>query len=147
MHPELAEKKFRYFIGDINRALFSRKWYEHGDGVRWVRALEMQKRGVIHFHALIGGVGVEDLRRLTYMDKWEDIAGFARIEPVKSSYAVRCYVSKYVLKDGEIELGGPLRYGDGPLLQDAVGFDSPEPRAGIRGRREPATMQAVPGQA
>ena len=38
---------------------------------------------------------------------WDALAGFARIEPIALEAAVRGYVSKYVLKGGEIELGGP----------------------------------------
>jgi len=51
---------------------------------------------------------VEGLRRLTCMDEWDKIAGFARIEAIKDKWAVRRYVTKYCLKEGEIELGGAL---------------------------------------
>ena len=51
---------------------------------------------------------VEGVRRLTFMDEWNEIAGFAKIEAILDKWAVRRYVTKYVLKDGEIELGGAL---------------------------------------
>jgi hypothetical protein len=54
------------------------------------------------------GVGVQDLRRLTWMDIWQELAGYARIEPIRDRTAVRRYVSKYVVKGGELDLGGPL---------------------------------------
>jgi hypothetical protein len=42
------------------------------------------------------------------MEAWNELAGFARIEPVKVAELVNRYVSKYVVKGGEIDLGGPL---------------------------------------
>jgi hypothetical protein len=50
------------------------------------RALEYQKRDVIHYHALLAGV--QDLRRLTWMDRWHELAGYGRIEPIESAVVV-----------------------------------------------------------
>jgi hypothetical protein len=75
-------------------------------GVTWARGTELQQRGSIHFHALLSGVG--GLRRLTMMDEWSSLAGWARIRPVQRQDLVRKYVAKYVAKGGEIDLGGPL---------------------------------------
>jgi len=106
-HPEAADKAFRYFVSKLNRRLYGPRWYKKAyGGIPWVRALEYQKRDVIHFHALFADV--KNLRRLTCMDEWDKIAGFARIEAIRDKWAVRRYVTKYVLKDGEIELGGAL---------------------------------------
>ncbi len=88
-----------------NRMAFGHAWAKRGLGVTWVRALEYQKRGTIHFHALLGDVG--RLRRLTLMDRWKDLAGFARIGAVNDQERVRKYVAKYVAKNCDIELGGP----------------------------------------
>ncbi len=100
---------FRVFIGEINRELYGPRWRERGQGVRWVRAMEMQRRGVLHFHALLGGERVDELRRLLLMDRWNQLAGFARIEAPRSGRAVRSYCAKYVTKGGggELDLGGP----------------------------------------
>ena len=73
-----------------------------------MRALELQRREVLHYHALLGGAGLEEQRRLSWMDEWDELAGYARIEPPRGSSAVRRYVSKYVVKGGDIDLGGPL---------------------------------------
>jgi hypothetical protein len=94
-------------VSDINRELYGRRWRKRGQGVRWVRAMEMQRRGVPHFHALLGGDGLDELRRLSYMDRWNQLAGFAKIEPPKDGGAVRGYCAKYVAKGGELDLGGP----------------------------------------
>jgi len=109
VHPEKAEKLFCVWISKINRRLYGPRWFKHGKGIRWVRSLEFQRRGVIHFHALLGGDGLSHLHRLSWMDEWDKLAGFARIEPPRSSEAVRAYCAKYVVKGGEIDLGGPLK--------------------------------------
>jgi len=107
VHPESADKAFRYFTSKLNRQLYGPRWFKkaHG-GIPWVRALEYQRRGVIHFHALFADV--EGASRVSWMDEWCEIAGIARIEAIKNRRAARRYITKYVLKDGNIELGGAL---------------------------------------
>src|SRR2546426_1882085 len=117
VHPEAADKRFRVLISQANRVLYGVRWAKHGAGLRWVRALEYQKRDVIHYHALLAGV--QDLRRLYWMDRWDELAGYARIEPIQSAGAVASYVSKYVIKGGEIDLGGPLIPPKLPLFPEA----------------------------
>jgi len=106
VHPEAADKVFRVWLSKLNRELFGKRWYKRGQGVVWVRGLERQRRGVIHFHSLLAGVG--DARRLTWMDEWNKLAGFARIWPVASQRQAVQYVTKYVVKGGEVDIGGPL---------------------------------------
>jgi hypothetical protein len=105
VHPEAAERRFRTFEKMINRALYGPRWFKHGQGIQWVRALEYQRRGVIHFHALLAGVS--SLQRSTWTATWHEWAGFARIEPIESPAAVLRYISKYVIRGGELDLGGP----------------------------------------
>lgn len=115
VHPERAVKLFRLFIKRLNRALYGSHFERKGQaGVFWVLAWEYQKRGVLHFHALLGDV--EDLnaraRRLEWMDAWHGFgppAGFARIEEIESQDAVRDYVTKYVTKGGQIDLSASLK--------------------------------------
>jgi hypothetical protein len=64
--------------------------------------------------------GVQDLRRLTWMDRWHELAGYARIEPMDAADAVVQYVSKYVVKGGEIDMGGPLVPAVFPLFPEAA---------------------------
>lgn len=108
VHPEAADKAFRLFVSKLNRELFGPRWHKQGKGVRWVRAIEMQRRDVLHYHALFGGVGLSEIRRLSWMDRWNEIAGFARIEKPRDAELVHSYVAKYVAKGGEIDIGGPL---------------------------------------
>ncbi len=115
VHPERAAKLFRLFIRRLNKALYGSHYERRGRaGVFWVLAWEYQKRGVLHFHALLGDV--ENLnaraRRLDWMDTWQGFgppAGFARIEEIHSQHAVNDYVTKYVTKGGQIDLSSSLR--------------------------------------
>jgi hypothetical protein len=109
IHPESAGKVWNKWLHQLNREIFgSRYWNRPNDGVIWARGLEYQRRGVIHFHGLIGRVP-ELTAPLVWMDKWNDLAGFARIFPYDPGKGARFYLSKYVLKGGQIDLGGPLR--------------------------------------
>lgn len=102
IHPEEANKRFQRWLRKINEHLFGKRYRRYGEGVYCFRALEWQKRGVIHFHFLMGG-GVERLRRLTYMDLWAAKNGWARIYPYDPDQGAARYVSKYVAKGGEVD--------------------------------------------
>lgn len=113
-HPEAAAKAFRYFANELNKSIHGKHWQRRSDGgVYWVRALEWQRREVIHYHALMGDV--EDLnakaRRLEWMDWWNHPTrfGFAKIELPETRYAVANYCSKYVAKGGEVDVSANLR--------------------------------------
>lgn len=114
-HPEKADKLFRVWVSKLNRKLYGVRWAPHGKGVRWIRASEPQRRGTIHYHALLGGDGLADQRRLDWMDEWFKLAGIARIEVPESASAVSAYCAKYVVKGGEIDLsrslGRPTQHG------------------------------------
>lgn len=99
VHPEQAVKRFQRWLRILNQEVYGRRFRERGQGCWWVRALEMQKRDVVHFHALLGGVGNKP-RRLHYMDVWSDENGYARIYPYDPLAGARYYCAKYVLKEG-----------------------------------------------
>jgi hypothetical protein len=107
MHPEAADKAFRFWVSSLNRELWGPRWAkkEHG-GVVWARGQEFHKSGRIHFHAVLSAPGA-DLnllaRRLDWMDFWYAHFGIARIESPSSQNDVCGYVSKYVCKGGELE--------------------------------------------
>ena len=105
VHPERADKCFRVWLAKVNAAAFGRHWRRRGKGVLWARGIEFQRRGSAHFHVLVARVG--QVRRLSMMDEWSNLAGWARIRPVQRQDLVRRYVTKYVAKGGEIDLGGP----------------------------------------
>lgn len=107
IHPEKADKAFRWWASNLNRCCWGKNWHRqpHG-GVVWARGQEFHKSGRIHFHAVMAAPE-HDLntlaRRLDWMDVWHREYGIARIEPPKSQADISRYVSKYVVKEGEVD--------------------------------------------
>lgn len=106
VHPEQAAKRWARWVRRLEK--------KTRQAVRWARALEYQKRGVIHYHALIyfGPQGVifgdPGPRRLTWMDRWQEIGdGYARIVRYDPQRGAGFYLGKYVAKGGEVDIGGP----------------------------------------
>jgi len=89
IHPEAADKLYRVWLNKLNRALYGQRWRKkQSGGVKWVRALEWQKRGVLHYHALISNVGYAD--RDTWAACWTELgetskAGFIKIDQYDES--------------------------------------------------------------
>lgn len=118
-HPESAYKRFRLFVSMLNRKLYGPRWAKHQKGLSYCVAVERQQRGVLHFHVLLADPELTNLLKGSWFkldgrwanelnEMWNELAGFARIEPIKQLELVQRYVSKYVIKGGEIDLGGPL---------------------------------------
>ena len=118
-HPESACKRFRLWIAEINDELYGQSWRRRRaarGGLHWVCAIEYQRRGVLHFHALVGGnrsgkvSGVHDelylgVSRAARARRWDELAGFAKLDLIDDqATAVHGYVSKYVAKGGQIDL-------------------------------------------
>jgi hypothetical protein len=104
-----ADLKFRAWAGRIRQALND----TGGSELRWVRCLELQTRGVIHFHAIVQGQGLEKLSRTSWKERWLSLdrnTGFARIYPALESSApyLAKYCSKHKPRHG-IEWGGYWR--------------------------------------
>jgi|SRR5882672_6413550 len=110
VHPEQAFKCFRRWIAELNVSIYGRRWQKRRQGVYWVLAWEWQKRGVIHFHALVGDVSDinNEARRLTWMDRWNSLGGYAQVTEILSHEAVERYCSKYITKDGQIDVSDSL---------------------------------------
>lgn len=108
MHPEKADKAFRYFIGEFNRHLYGNNWRRipHG-GLVWARGHEFHKDGRSHFHTLLAAPNA-DLNciasRYYWHEWWYRKFGRNQIEKPRSQDEVRGYVSKYVTKDGEVDV-------------------------------------------
>lgn len=99
VHPEQAGKRWARWIRDLEK--------RERCGVRWARALEWQKRQVIHYHALVWFGGREQGHRLTSMKRWEEIGqGFSRVVTYDPARGAGYYLGKYVAKGGEVDLGG-----------------------------------------
>ncbi len=108
VHPERADRVWRVWISMMNRTLYGHRWWKRGQGLYWCRVSEWQKRGVTHFHALLGGERVSDLECRRWQEAWWHLAGIARMEQPRSNHAVQCYLTKYISRGAEITLGGSL---------------------------------------
>jgi len=109
-HEETADKAYMKFIHLLNREIYgSNYWKDKSKGVVFARGKELQERGAIHYHSLIGHVP-EDIKRMKYMDIWNSMAGFARIYPYEEKKGAEYYLSKsaYAWKHGEIDIRGPI---------------------------------------
>ncbi|PYX52810.1 MAG: hypothetical protein DMG76_28030, partial [Acidobacteria bacterium] len=95
-----AHHLFASFVRRIERAA--------GVPTFWFRADEIGHRGGrFHIHALIGNVA--HLRRMTFIDRWNELAGYARILPFDSKRGAAYYCAKYVAKEiNEWELSDNL---------------------------------------
>lgn len=109
IHPEAANKIYMKYIHQINREVFGCRYYKRKEGIIWTRGSESQKRGALHYHALLGLIP-DRVRRLSYMDYWNEIAGFARIYPYERGKGAEQYISKsaYAFKKGEIDFSDTL---------------------------------------
>ncbi len=73
----------------------------------YFRVTELQNRGTLHYHSLIGGVG--DIRRLLFKDIWE-LHGFARVVAYDKHKGANFYVGKYLTKtDGALHFSRNLK--------------------------------------
>lgn len=106
VHPEQAVKRCQRWLRVLSTEVYGRRFRERGLGCWWVRSLEYQRRDVIHFHMLLGGVGTGP-RRKYYEHAWHRENGFASIFPYDPLKGARYYCAKYVTKKttgGEIDV-------------------------------------------
>ena len=141
VHPEQADRRYKRFIHQVNEFYFGKRYREKGLGAYHVRALEMQRRGVIHFHSLIGGA-IKPEHRFYFMESWNRDNGFARIFPYNPKGAPG-YVSKYVVKGGELDIFIPLwKQEELKTLSESLSFSlSPPKGRGIDWCSRPAFLQ------
>ncbi len=108
VHPEKADKAFRFFASCINREIYGPKWStkSHG-GIQWARGQEFHKDGRLHFHA-VAAAPTDDLNRLMSRYQWHEFwfkeFGRNRIEAPRSQLDITGYVSKYVTKGGVVDV-------------------------------------------
>ena len=75
VHIEVAEHRFKRWIRHINLALYGGNFVKKKKGVTWFKAMERQKRGVLHFHCLIGSPDMYRLKRKDFNKLWETNCG------------------------------------------------------------------------
>lgn len=109
-HPETMVKRARYLEASVNDGLYGKGWHRKGQGIETVTGLERQKRGSVHTHALwrLPDHQARDRSQFS-LAHWQKFAsslgGYAWLQIPRDSADVAAYVSKYVVKDGELVLG------------------------------------------
>lgn len=111
VHPESVTKAHRHTLNLLNREMHGNRWRQKGiAGAQSILGVERHKSGNPHSHAVIGHPDVDlsapelsPLRRslrLTFEAEW----GITKLEVAKSAAHCNAYVSKYIIKDGDIVL-------------------------------------------
>jgi hypothetical protein len=118
-HPEAADKVFRHWVKGLDESNGYRQRSKSTYARRciWARGLEWQKRGVIHFHAVVGNLPLSTHTRMSceaWAYAWLMLGntGFAKIELIAHTEKSLGYVSKYCAKGGEIDLSPNLAVSD-----------------------------------
>ena len=121
-HPEAMLKRFRYCMHKASDHVYGRRWERRGQGAQWVTGLERTKQGWPHSHAVVRFPGVDirgqEGRAIFDLGHWQrwmtKTGGFAWLELPRSVQAVVQYVTKYVVKDGELELSPTVDFAQAP---------------------------------
>ena len=113
-HPEALHKRFRYCCHKISDRLYGRAATRSGCPIEFVNGIERHKSGFPHSHALLRfpDVDVRDKAQfsLTYWQPWiSATGGFAWLSIPRAQADVVSYVTKYVVKDGELVLSDNLQ--------------------------------------
>lgn len=109
VHPEWAGQRYERWAEELAA--------ETGFKMQHARALEYQRRGVVHFHSLIWGVK-RGTSKNAWAAKWQEIGGgWASIKNYNKGQGAAYYLGKYLVKGGEVDM---LTFGGSPLRPDDV---------------------------
>jgi len=105
-HPVLASFTYAKLEGDIRRgrkdfnAFAKRLYHVYGEAIRYIAVAEYQKRGAVHFHALVWGFaeGVVERERSTRMVASLWGKGFVDLVPTDGNERLAGYLAKYMGK-------------------------------------------------
>lgn len=86
-------KYARNALNNLNSSLIN---FPDGSNPTWVACMELQQRGVPHWHGLFANMG--DTRRMDWVDWWYEHYGIARILPYERQLGARYYLGKYLSK-------------------------------------------------
>ena len=118
----LAEKRFKKWIAALNIDLFRRRYKQSGRGIRYAVVYGNQKRGTLHFHALLGTKGLKKLDR-EYMAKlWKCngqskngilldriVNGHADIKVYDPEQGAKHYLANHIFQGGEFDIFVPRK--------------------------------------
>jgi hypothetical protein len=107
IHPETLDKLSNQIIHKLNREVYGQNYYKTPNvGVLVAKAIEMQKRDVLHSHMLIAGVPEHFYRKDLWRFIWEKKGCVNKVEKYDSKLGAGYYLTKYVAKEANIEMYG-----------------------------------------
>jgi len=107
IHPESLDKLSNQIIHKLNREIYGQHYYKTPNvGVLVAKAIEMQKRDVLHSHMLIAGVPKHFYRKDLWRFIWEKKGCVNKVEAYDKRLGAGFYLSKYVAKEANIEMYG-----------------------------------------
>jgi len=95
-----SEHLFRFLVQVLNQELYGNHYMRivGHSYFSYVVGFEYQKRGALHLHAMVDKpIHFEFVHSI-----WNKVAGFAWIEPACDLDRLVPYISKYVVKDGDL---------------------------------------------
>jgi hypothetical protein len=108
-HPEAMLKRTRYLMNIASDHVYGKHWDRRGTGIQWLAGLERTKQGWPHSHVLMRfpdfdlcGPQGKAVFPLAYWHKKFSDGGFVKFDIPRSTQAVVAYVTKYVVKDGDL---------------------------------------------
>ena len=123
-HPEAMLKRFRYCMNIASDHCYGKNWLRRDKGLQWLVGLERTKQGWPHSHAVVRFPGFDlatpDGKAIFNLGYWQKVfsdGGFAWLEIPRSQQAVVQYVTKYVVKDGELEWSAVCDFANPPKQQ------------------------------
>lgn len=112
-HPEALSKRFRYCVHKMADQVYGKHWQRRVRGIEYVVGIERHKSGWPHSHAILrlGEVDVSDRSQFS-LAHWQkfitDTGGFCHLTRPRDQGDVVSYCTKYVLKEGDLQLSGNL---------------------------------------
>jgi len=106
---DVVRKRFAYFVGEVNKVVYGKRWIRKGQGIWGAMAIENHLSGYPHHHAIFGGDGLRlGIKRIEMMNIWDEHFGIARVWDYKGDAAAR-YLCKYVCKGGVVDVWASAR--------------------------------------
>ena len=122
--PWKAKKRFEKWIAALNKDLFGRRYKQRGRGIRYAVVYGNQKRGTLHFHALLGAKGLKELDREYMAMLWKNngqrnektetlldriVNGHAVIDVYDPKRGGKRYLTNHIFQGGEFDIFVPRR--------------------------------------
>ena len=99
---DVAVAYFKRLVRELNKGVFGKKYTKivNHSYFSYALGVEYQRRDVIHFHVIIDKP--VDFNKIHTL--WNDWAGFAWTDIIRSKYDCVRYIAKYNLKGGQVEV-------------------------------------------